>query len=82
MASKQLEEARKAYQAKLKSGEIEVQRLDPIEKSKANPGSMKLAIRAHCYDCVGRDTGYISDIRNCEIIECALHRFRPYQSKS
>ena len=45
------------YREKVASGEIEVVRLNPIEKAKNNPKSLRLAIDAMCFDCMGR-TGY------------------------
>ena len=44
-----LENGRTAYLEKLKSGEIE--KLDPIQKAKANPKSLRAAINAKCFEC-------------------------------
>jgi len=30
---------------------------DPIKRAKLNPKSMRLAINAQCYDCMGRESG-------------------------
>jgi len=61
--------------------EAKPERLDPIQKSKKNPGSRQLAIRAYCYSCSGEnsDPHWRWRIGNCEIPECPLWRFRPYQ---
>ena len=37
------------YREKVASGEIEVVRLNPIEKSNANPTSLRLVINAMCF---------------------------------
>jgi len=54
--------------------------LDPIARSAANPTSRTLAIRAKCYDCVGRgaDPGWRWQIGNCDAA-CPLVPFRPYR---
>jgi len=67
------------YREKVASGEIEVVRLNPIERSNANPTSLRLAIDAQCFDCMGR-TGSTSDIRDCTA-NCPLYKVRPYKTK-
>ena len=61
---------------------VKVERLDPIEKARRNPKSLRLAINGHCWDCIGAgaDPHPKSDIRNCAILECTLWPVRPYQS--
>ena len=66
------------YREKVASGEIEVVRLNPIEKAKNNPKSLRLAIDAQCFDCMGR-TGSTSDIRECTAKDCPLYKVRPYR---
>lgn len=66
------------YREKVASGEIEVVRLNPIEKAKNNPKSLRLAIDAQCFDCMGR-TGSTSDIRECTAKDCPLYPVRPYK---
>ena len=41
------------YREKVASGEIEVVRLNPVERSNANPTSLRLAINAMCFSCLG-----------------------------
>lgn len=55
--------------------------LSPVEAAEAKPTSLKLAIRAHCYTCVGEDAdpGYKARVRDCSVTRCALHRHRPWQ---
>jgi len=66
------------YREKVASGEIEVVRLSPIEKAKNNPKSLRLAIDAMCYSCMGK-TGSTSDIRECTAKDCPLYPVRPYK---
>ena len=66
------------YREKVASGEIEVVRLNPIEKAKNNPKSLRLAIDAQCFDCMGR-TGSTNDIRECTAKDCPLYPVRPYR---
>ena len=58
-------------------------RLDPIAKAKANPKSLRLAITAKCFECMGggEDTGTRKLIRACTSSNCPLHPLRPYQAK-
>lgn len=55
---------------------IEVVRLDPIEKARANPKSLRLAINGKCWDCC---CGQREEIRRCAMTDCTLHAVRPYQ---
>ena len=55
---------------------------NPCERFLKHPTSRKFAIHAHCYECVGRDSDpYQSQISNCELKDCALWAFRPYQKR-
>ena len=66
-----------AYREKLKSGEIiRTKSLNPEEKAKANPNSMKYAIAAKCFDCA---CGQKEEIKLCTITDCSLYNFRPYK---
>ncbi len=58
--------------------------LSPVEAAKAKPNSLKMAIRAHCYTCVGEDAdpGYKARVRDCSVVSCALHPHRPWQDHS
>lgn len=55
--------------------------LDPIEKARQNPNSLRLSINAKCFDCVGAgaDPNPRGAIRDCPIKGCALFPVRPYQ---
>ena len=58
-------------------------RLDPIAKARANPKSLRLAVTAKCFECMGggEDTGTRKLIRACTSGSCPLHPLRPYQAK-
>ena len=57
-------------------------RLDPIAKARANPKSLRAAVTAKCFECMGGDTGTRKLIRGCTSGNtCPLHPVRPYQSK-
>jgi len=72
-------EALQEYQRMVKSGEIvRAEALNPIEKAKANPKSLRLAINAKCYDCTCYSR---AEVTNCEITGCSLWAIRPWQRK-
>ncbi len=65
------------YRKKLDSGEIvRAKPLNPREKAKANAKSLRLAINANCFDCVG---GSRTEVTRCEITDCPLWNVRPWQ---
>ena len=76
-----LDLARQAAAAKRAAG-ISLERLDPIEKARRNPKSLRLAINGKCWDCVGAgaDPNPRGAIRECAITDCTLHPVRPYQT--
>ncbi len=64
----------KEYTEKLRLGQVKLsKRLNPIEKSKANPTSLKFAIHAMCFDCSGFE---YTGVRNCEFKDCSLYGHR------
>ena len=67
------------YREKVASGEIEVVRLNPIERSNANPTSLRLAINAMCFEYLGN--GSAQEIRDCTAKDCPLYKVRPYKTK-
>ena len=74
-----LQRAREA-QARLRA-EGKLQQLDPLEKAQAKPQSLRLAINAKCWDCIGGDADPCPRWRigNCMVSRCPLHPQRPYQ---
>jgi hypothetical protein len=78
-----LEKAHETMRARREAGETIV-RLDPMEKAKSKPKSLRLAVSAKCADCVGwhGDPGARGRIRDCTVYKCPLHNVRPYQKGS
>ena len=74
---KQLQKARAKRAENIRLG---IKPLNPIERAKQNPKSMRLAINAQCYDCMGRESGWKNEVRNCPSKNCPLLGFRPYKN--
>lgn len=74
-----LEKARQARAKKQAQGKLQI--LDPIEKAKTKPTSLRLAINAKCWDCIGAgsDPHPRREIGNCVMTDCPLYPVRPYQ---
>ena len=62
---------------------IKIEVLDPIEKARQNPHSLRRAINGKCYDCIGRnaDPNWRKSIRECIVVDCSLWNVRPYQTE-
>ncbi len=77
-----LQKAHAALAERRLTGDI-APRLDPIAKARANPKSLRLAITAKCFECMGggEDSGTRKLIRACTSSNCPLHPLRPYQAK-
>lgn len=75
MSIESLKKAQETMRARREAG-IPVVRLDPIEKAKANPSSLRAAINGKCWEC---SCGQREEIRNCTISDCCLYPVRPYQ---
>lgn len=75
--SEALKKAHEAMRLRKEQG-IPLVRLDPIEKSKQNPKSLRLAINGKCWDCC---LGQRTEIRDCQVLSCTLHHLRPYQAE-
>jgi len=58
--------------------------MTPIERSQQDPKSLRKAINAKCYHCVGEnyDPNPYGRIHDCTIKECPLWAVRPYQKAS
>lgn len=74
--------ARAALKAKREAGSVEI--LDPIEKAMRNPKSLRLAIRAKCWECVGKDDdpNPRKEVAGCTAPQCPLWPLRPWQDGS
>jgi hypothetical protein len=77
-----LEMARKKRADMAEQG-IKVVVLDPIEKAAKHPSSLRMAVNAMCWDCVGAgaDANPRAAIRECGIKKCPMWNVRPYQVK-
>jgi hypothetical protein len=69
--------------AEMKAAGIKVVPLNPIEKARRNPQSLRCAIDGKCFDCVGagHDPNPRGAIRDCAISDCTLWPVRPYQRR-
>lgn len=67
--------------AKRLAAGIVTERLDPIERARRHPNSLKMAIAAKCWDCQGGDHDPHPRWRigNCTAPECPLYLHRPHQ---
>ena len=72
-----------ARMAELRAAGIKPVRLDPIEKARRTPTSLRLAITAMCFRCMGSggDPNVRLAIRECTSGKtCPLYPVRPYQA--
>jgi hypothetical protein len=53
-------------------------RLNPIEKARANPKSLRAAINGKCFDCVVEQ---YKEVTHCLVEDCPLWPLRPWQIK-
>lgn len=59
-------------------------RVNPIEKALNNPQSLRLAINAKCFDCVGGHADTQNPyrlVRECLCTDCPLYAIRPWQKR-
>ena len=78
-----LQKAQLKQQAMRDAG-IAVVVLSPIEKHLRAPTSLRAAINAKCYDCVGQDcdANWRGRVGTCTVVKCPLHSVRPFQHKA
>lgn len=74
------ERMKKAIAERAAAG-IVTERLDPIERARRNPTSIRMAVNAKCWDCQGGDDDPHPRWRigNCTTPACPLYPHRPYQ---
>lgn len=73
--------AERMARSRLERGQVKHK--DPLEKAKEQPTSLRRAITAKCYDCIGRnaDPDWRGSIRNCLCTDCPLYVVRPFKVK-
>ena len=65
------------WRRKVAAGEVKrPKQLDPLEKARKNPRSLRLAINAKCYECACRQR---IEVTRCVVTDCPLHPVRPWQ---
>lgn len=72
-----LQKAHAKMREKREAG-IEIVRLNPIQRAKLKPNSLRLAVNAKCFDCCNEQR---VEIKKCTIRECSLWAVRPYQNE-
>jgi hypothetical protein len=70
----------KARAKRAENARLGIKPLNPIEKAKQSPTSMRFAINAQCFDCMGQESGWRNEVRNCPSKNCPLFGFRPYKN--
>ena len=73
---KQLQKARAKRAENVRLG---IKPLNPTEKARQNPQSMRLAINAFCYECMGFAKSWRNYVKECPSKNCPLFGFRPYK---
>ena len=80
-----LEEGRKLANERMKERIAQglPARKTPIERANEQPDSLRRAITAKCYECVGMDDDpdWRRSVRECTSYKCPLYPVRPYQQK-
>lgn len=78
-----LDKAREASRLMREQG-ISTVRLSPKQKSLLNPKSLRFAVTAHCWECMGGSQGENTRqmVADCTLEgKCMLWTFRPWQNK-
>jgi hypothetical protein len=73
-----LEKAQRIMKERRDAGEV-IEKLNPVEKAKKNPKSLRMAINAKCWECSCEQR---LEITNCTCVSCPLYPVRPYQKNS
>ena len=74
-----IEKLKKARAKRAENVRLGIKPLNPIERAKQNPKSMRLAINAFCFDCNGQESGWRNAVRGCPSENCPLFGLRPYK---
>jgi len=74
-----LRQGAEEYRQRLSLGLVETpKQLDPMERAKQNPKSLRAAINAKCFD---RCCFQKQEVKYCTAVNCPLHHLRPWQPK-
>lgn len=73
--------AARAKRAEMKAMGLRTVVLNPLEKSRLDPTSLRKSIDAKCWDCVcgDADPAPRHRIRDCRCVDCPLYAVRPFQ---
>lgn len=75
------EAAKQAKQQQIEQGNLQVvHRMNPIDRAKADPTSLRKAIDHNCYECIydAETSGtWREQVRKCSCLECPLYNVRP-----
>lgn len=80
MSETALEKAQARLREMREAGDMP-ERIDPLERSRRKPNSLRAAVTAKCWECMGggEDPGTRRLITECASSSCPLHSVRPYQ---
>jgi hypothetical protein len=74
-------EKAQAKRREMKAAGVAVKFLTPLEKLATNPLSLRFAITAMCFECMGKAAGWRADVRDCTAPGCPLFQVRPGREK-
>jgi hypothetical protein len=78
-----LEKAQRIVKERREAGTLMIPERNWVKKSEEDPKSLRWAINAMCFQCMGGtaedmpDPGWREGIRDCTSLNCALHKVRP-----
>ena len=78
-----IEKAQRIVKERREAGTLSSPERNWVRRSLADPKSLRLAINAACFQCLGGteddmpDPGWREEIRDCNVTTCALHKVRP-----
>lgn len=70
-------EAARAKLAEMKASGVPIRCRNPDEQLADRPNSLRLAVNAMCFSCMGKDAGWRADVRGCSATGCPLYPIRP-----
>ena len=78
-----IEKAQRIVKERREAGTLSSPERNWVRRALADPKSLRLAINAACFQCLGGtmedmpDPGWREAIRDCTVTTCALHSVRP-----